>query len=225
MKKILMIVTSHEDMERTKSKTGLWIGEFTEPYYVFKERGFEVEIASPKGGQPPIDPMSMLTKNITAANRKFKKDPKAQLALENTHRLEGIRADEFDALFLPGGHGPMWDLATDEKSGKLILDFVNQGKFVGAICHGPAALLKAEELQPGLLNRKRITGFSDFEEVLAFRKNNIPYSLEKRLKAAGARYHKSAFPFASHTEKDDWLITGQNPLAAGPAAVLLAETI
>lgn len=225
MKKILMIVTSHEDMEKTNSKTGLWLGEFTDPYYEFIENGYEVDIASPKGGKPPIDPLSKLTKNITSSNRKFNSDKKAQAALENTKRLNEVRAEDYTALFFPGGHGPMWDLANDEKSGRLILDFLNHGKYVGAICHGPSALLKAEELQPGLLKGRKMTGFSNIEEKLAFRHNNIPWSLEDRLKEAGAEFHTAAIPYLSHIEKDGLLITGQNPMAARPAAKALIEAL
>jgi len=220
-----MIVTSHEDMEKTNSKTGLWLGEFTDPYYEFIENGYEVDIASPKGGKPPIDPLSKLTKNITSSNRKFNSDKKAQAALENTKRLNEVRAEDYTALFFPGGHGPMWDLANDEKSGRLILDFLNHGKYVGAICHGPSALLKAEELQPGLLKGRKMTGFSNIEEKLAFRHNNIPWSLEDRLKEAGAEFHTAAIPYLSHIEKDGLLITGQNPMAARPAAKALIEAL
>jgi len=225
MKRILMVVTSHEDMENTRSKTGLWLGEFTDPYYEFVENGYEVDIASPKGGKPPIDPLSTLTRNITSSNRKFNSDEKAQAALENTRKLSEVRAEDYTALFFPGGHGPMWDLANDEKSGRLILDFLNHGKYVGAICHGPSALLKAEELQPGLLKGRKMTGFSNIEEKLAFRHNNIPWSLEDRLKEAGAEFHTAAIPYLSHVEKDGLLITGQNPMAARPAAKALIEAL
>src|SRR5690625_2072432 len=128
MKKILMIVTSHEDMEKTNSKTGLWLGEFTDPYYEFIENGYEVDIASPKGGKPPIDPLSKLTKNITSSNRIFNTDKKAQAALENTKRLNEVRAEDYTALFFLEGHCPMSDLANDKNSESLIMVFLSLGK-------------------------------------------------------------------------------------------------
>lgn len=223
MKKILMILTSHEDLENTEDKTGLWIGEFTDPYYEFIDKGFQVILASPKGGKPPIDPMSALTENITGSNRRFQEDEVAKNALNTTQTLENISADDFDGVFFPGGHGPIFDLATNEKSGQLILDFLESGKPVAAVCHGPAALLKAAELNPSILQGKRVTGFSNTEEKLALRANKIPYQLEDRLKESGAEYHNAMLPFASHVEVDGLLITGQNPLSAGPTAEALLK--
>ena len=223
MKKILMILTSHEDLENTEDKTGLWIGEFTDPYYEFIDKGFQVILASPKGGKPPIDPMSALTENITGSNRRFQEDEVAKNALNTTQTLENISADDFDGVFFPGGHGPIFDLATNEKSGQLILDFLESGKPVAAVCHGPAALLKAAELNPSILQGKRVTGFSNIEEKLALRANKIPYQLEDRLKESGAEYHNAMLPFASHVEVDGLLITGQNPLSAGPTAEALLK--
>jgi len=223
MKKILMILTSHEDLENTEDKTGLWIGEFTDPYYEFIDKGFQVILASPKGGKPPIDPMSALTENITGSNRRFQEDEVAKNALNTTQTLENISADDFDGVFFPGGHGPIFDLATNEKSGQLILDFLESGKPVAAVCHGPAALLKAAELNPSILQGKRVTGFSNTEEKLALRANKIPYQLEDRLKESGVEYCNAMLPFASHVEVDGLLITGQNPLSAGPTAEALLK--
>ena len=225
MKKILMIVTSHSEMLHTDSKTGLWIGEFTDPYYVFRDQGYAVTVVSPKGGEPPIDPMSTLTENITAANRRFQDDEAAQQQLKTTQTLETVDAAEFDAVFLPGGHGPLWDLATNETSGRILLAFLAQNKPVASVCHGPAALLKAAELQPGLLAGKRVAGFSNAEEVLVFRSGNIPYNLEDRLKQSGADYHNALIPFTSHVEEDGLLITGQNPSSAGPTAEALVKAL
>ena len=225
MKKILMIVTSHKEMENTDSTTGLWIGEFTDPYYEFKDKNYEVTIASPKGGKPPIDPLSELTENITPSNRRFQDDKAAQLKLKTTVKLSDVNVSNFDALFFPGGHGPMWDLASNAESGNLILDFLSNSKPVAAVCHGPAALIKAAELKPGLLSGKKITGFSNAEETLAARSNNIPYKLEDRLKELGAEYNSGAIPYTSHTEEDGLLITGQNPLSAGPAAKALINKL
>ena len=223
MKKILMILTSHEDLVNTTDKTGLWIGEFTDPYYEFIDKGYEVTLASPKGGQPPIDPMSALTENITGSNRRFQKDELAKRALGSTHTLDQVSANDFDGVFFPGGHGPMFDLSTNHWSGQLIVDFLRSGKPVAAVCHGPAALLKAAEIDPSILKGKKVTGFSNIEEKLAMRATTIPYQLEDRLKELGADYHSALLPFASHVEKDGLLITGQNPLSAGPTAEALIQ--
>ena len=225
MKKVLMILTSHDEMENTDSKTGLWIGEFTDPYYEFLDEGYDITLASPKGGQPPIDPLSKLTENITSSNRRFQDDAATQQKLGSTLKLDEVKAEDYDAVFFPGGHGPLWDLATSEKSGQLILDFLTANKPVAAVCHGPAALIKAAELQPGLLSGKKLTGFTNTEEALVFRSNNIPYKLETRLKELGADFHSSLIPNLSHVEEDRLLITGQNPLSAGPTAKALIKAL
>lgn len=225
MKKILMILTSHEDMEHTDSKTGVWLGEFTDPYYEFVDRGYEVTLASPKGGEPPIDPMSKITEKISGANRRFQDDEVAQQKFKHTHTLDEITVDEYDALFIPGGHGPIWDLASSSASGQIILAFLNNNKPVAAVCHGPAALIKAAELHPGLLKGRRITGFTNTEETMALRSDNVPYKLETRLKELGADFHSALIPYTAHTERDGLLITGQNPLSAGPTAKALIEEL
>lgn len=225
MKNILMILTSHAAMENTDSKTGVWLGEFTDPYYEFIDAGYKVTLASPAGGKPPIDPMSELTENITASNRRFKDDAADQSAFSNTAKLSAINADEYDAVFYPGGHGPLWDLATDEHSGKLILDFYNNGKPVGAVCHGPAALLKAEDMQPGFLKGKKVTGFTNIEEKMVLRSGNVPYLLQDKLKDAGGDYSSALVPYTSHVTEDGLLVTGQNPASAGPTAKKLIELL
>jgi putative intracellular protease/amidase len=225
MKKILMILTSHKEMENTDSTTGVWLGEFTDPYYEFIDKGYEVTLASPKGGTPPVDPLSKLTENITASNRRFDDDEVAKAAFNNTHTLSDINVTGYDALFIPGGHGPIWDLATNEMCGKIILEFLSEQKYVAAVCHGPAALIEAAELQPGLLAGKRITAFSNTEETMVMRSKNVPYELETRLKELGADYHAALIPFTAHLEKDGLLITGQNPLSAGPAAKALIKAL
>ncbi len=225
MKKILVILTSHETMENTDSTTGVWLGEFTDPYYEFVDKGYHVTLASPQGGKIPIDPMSTLTENITASNRRFKNDADTQEKFNNTLTLEEVAGREFDALFFPGGHGPVWDLASNEISGKMIIEFLNSHKPVAAVCHGPAALLAAEKQQPGLLKGRRITCFTNTEEALAFRSDNIPYELETRLKELGADFHAAMIPYTSHVEQDGLLITGQNPLSAGPVAKALIEAL
>jgi putative intracellular protease/amidase len=225
MKKILMILTSHKEMENTDSTTGVWLGEFTDPYYKFIDAGYQVTLASPKGGTPPIDPMSKLTENITSSNRRFDDDEGAKAAFHNTRTLGEIQVQDYDALFIPGGHGPLWDLATDEQCGKIILRFLQERKYVAAVCHGPAALIKAAELQPGLLQGKKITAFSNTEEAMAMRSKNVPYKLETRLRDLGADYHAVLIPFTSQVEKDGLLITGQNPMSAGPAANALIKAL
>lgn len=225
MKKILLILSSHADMENTDSKTGVWLAEFTEPYYEFVDQGFSVVLASPAGGKPPIDPMSKLVEHITPANRRFDEDGDAQHLFNNTLPLESVGATAFDALFYPGGHGPLWDLARNEASGKLILGFLAQGKPVGAVCHGPAALIIAAEMEPGLLRGKRITAFTDAEEKLVGRFENIPYELETTLKEFGADFHSATIPFTSHVEIDGLLVTGQNPMSAGRTARTLIQLL
>ncbi len=218
---ILMVLTSHSAMNNTESTTGVWLGEFTDPYYEFMDAGYQVTMASPSGGKPPVDPLSLLTENITASNRRFNNDIQAQSAFDTTLVLDNINAGDFDAVFYPGGHGPLWDLADNEYSGRLIVEFIKSRKPVGAVCHGPAALLKAAELAPGLLMGTKITAFTNTEETLTLRADNIPYHLETRLKKLGADFKSAVLPFTSHVETDGLFVTGQNPLSAGPAAKAL----
>jgi putative intracellular protease/amidase len=225
MKNILTIITSHKELQNTDTTTGLWLGEFTEPYYAFIDKGYKVTLASPWGGKPPIDPMSGLVEHITASNRRFQDDLTAQNALNETNKLDTIQAGEFDAIFYPGGHGPMFDLAANAISGQLINEFLSKGKPVAAVCHGPAALIKAAESNPSLLKGKRVTGYSNAEETLAMKNDNIPFTLENRLKELGADYQKATVPFIAHTEVDGLLITGQNPLSAEPTAQKLIEAL
>lgn len=220
-----MVLTSHAEMMHTDKTTGVWIGEFTDPYYEFRDKNYTVVLASPKGGAPPIDPFSQVTENITASNRRFKDDDFTQHALKHTLKLEEVSASDYDALFFPGGHGPMFDLADNAQSGALILEFLTAGKPVAAVCHGPAALIKAAVMNPSILQGKRVTGFSNAEEKLVFRSNNIPFTLEDKLKELGAEYHKAAIPFNTHIEQDGLLITGQNPLSAGPTAEALIKVL
>lgn len=219
--KILMLLTSHQEMEHTTHKTGLWLGEFTDPYYEFIDKGYEVTLASPQGGEVPIDPLSCLTEHITASNRRYQDDAEAQQKLQHTLMLSQVGCLDHDAVFIPGGHGPLWDLASNEISGHLIVDFLSEGKPVAAVCHGPAALIKAIEIRPAFFEGKRMTCFTNVEEGLVFRSDNIPYKLETRLKELGADLHSALLPFTSHTEVDGLLVTGQNPASAGPTAKAL----
>ena len=225
MKKIVMVLTSHEDMLNTDSKTGLWIGEFTDPYYEFKDQGYTVVLASPKGGMVPIDPMSEMTVNITGSNRRYQDDDFTKHALKHTLNLDDIVAADYDAVFYPGGHGPLFDLADDDRSAHLIINMLKAGKPVAAVCHGPAAFMAASRFDNSILKGKRVTGFSNVEETLVFRADNIPFKLEDKLKEMGAEYHKALLPYGSHVEIDGLVITGQNPLSAGPTAKALIQTL
>lgn len=218
MKKILMILTSHEALDNTDSTTGVWLGEFTDPYYEFLDKGYEVTLASPLGGEPPVDPRSKLTENISPSNRRYEKDEKAQEAFRSTHRLEEIDSEAYDALFFPGGHGPMWDLATSELNARIVLDFFQSGRPIGAICHGPAALVKAAETEPALLKDREVTAFSNAEEKLVMLYDNIPFKLEDRLKELGANFDAATIPFTASVKVSGTLVTGQNPASAGGAA-------
>lgn len=225
MKQILMILTSHETMENTDDKTGVWLGEFTDPYYEFIDKGYRVTLASPKGGEPPIDPMSKVTEHITGSNRRFMDDEAAQAEFRSTLTLSEVQAQDFDALFFPGGHGPIWDLAQNTTCARIVIDFLDQQKPVAAVCHGPAALIRAAQFESSILEGKRVTGFTNTEEMMSMRADNVPYKLEDRLKEMGADFHSALVPFTSHVEQDGLLITGQNPLSAGPTAKALIEIL
>ncbi|WP_293786709.1 type 1 glutamine amidotransferase domain-containing protein [uncultured Pedobacter sp.] len=225
MKKILMVLTSHSGMENTDGKTGVWLGEFTDPYYEFIDAGYHVTLASPKGGRPPVDPMSELTEHLTGSNRRYNDDEAAKAAFSHTQVLNQISAEDYDAVFYPGGHGPIWDLAQDNNSGILILSFLDAGKPVAAVCHGPAALISAERQRAGFLKGKIISAFSNTEENLVGRSGNVPYLLQTRLEELGAEVKTALVPFLSHVETDGLLITGQNPLSAGPSAKALIDLL
>ncbi|MFN0253944.1 type 1 glutamine amidotransferase domain-containing protein [Pedobacter ureilyticus] len=225
MKKILMILTSHEGMENTDSKTGVWLGEFTDPYYELLDHGCTITLASPAGGEPPIDPMSKLTENITESNRRFNSDVSLLASFANTKKLADIDHNDFDAVFFPGGHGPLWDLSSNTHCGRIIVEMLQAGKPIAAVCHGPAALIAAEKHKPRLLKDKKVTGFTNTEEALVMRSDNIPFKLETRLKELGADFHSALIPMTAHVEVDGLLITGQNPLSAGPTAKALLEAL
>lgn len=225
MPSILMVLTSHDRLGDTGRKTGFWLEEFAAPYYVLRDAGAEITLASPKGGQPPIDPKSDDPDADTPAMKRFRSDPEAQRALANTVKLSSVSADDFDAIFYPGGHGPLWDLAADRTSLGLIERFYAAGKPVGAVCHGPAVLLgaKAPDGSP-LVQGKRVTGFTNSEEEAVELTKVVPFLVEDELKALGGRYSKGA-DWSSHTEVDGHLVTGQNPASSEATAKALLEAL
>ncbi|KGE13357.1 type 1 glutamine amidotransferase domain-containing protein [Sphingobacterium deserti] len=224
-RKVLIILTSHQDMIDTDSKTGVWLGEFTDPYYAFKDAGYEITLASPKGGTPPIDPLSKLTENVAASNKRFQKDEEAQLAFASTEKVDTINPAEFDTVFVPGGHGPLWDLAENIAVGRILTHCVNESKIIGAVCHGPAALFAIEANIFGYLRGKKITAFSNLEENMVLRAAQVPYLLETRLREHEADLSLSKVPFMSHVLVDENLVTGQNPLSALPTAKKVIELV
>ncbi|HLO80715.1 MAG TPA: type 1 glutamine amidotransferase domain-containing protein [Chitinophagaceae bacterium] len=223
--KILMVLTSHSDLGHTGEKTGFWIEEFAAPYYVLADAGAIITIASPAGGQPPVDPKSEAPDAQTTATKRFYADTNAIDQVAHTVKLSDVNKDDFDAVFYPGGHGPLWDLANDANSIALIEGFYNTQKPVAFVCHAPAALInvKAENGQP-LVKGKKVTGFSDTEEEAVGLTKVVPFLLEDELKKLGAHYSKGA-DWSSYTQQDGLLITGQNPASSEAAAELLLSTL
>ena len=223
--KILMVLTSHDRLGDTGKKTGFWLEEFAAPYYVLKNAGHEITLASPKGGQPPLDPKSDEPASQTDATRRFKRDQQAQAQLASTERLDSVRSSDFDAVFYPGGHGPLWDLAEDAKSKALIEQTLADGKPVALVCHAPAVLknVTADDGAP-LVAGKRVTGFTDEEEEAVGLTEVVPFLLEDVLKQLGAQFSK-AEPFKPHVIREGLLITGQNPASSEPAAKTLLEAL
>ena len=216
--KVLIVLTSHSELGNTGHKTGFWIEEFAAPYYTLKEAGAAITIASPKGGQPPIDPKSAEPANQTEATKRFDADSELQQLLANTKELSKVFADDFDAVFYPGGHGPLWDLANDANSIRLIQNFWSAGKPVAAVCHAPAVLLHVtDERGESLLKGKNVTGFSNSEEEAVQLTNVVPFLLEDELKSRGGIYSKKE-DWASYVLADGLLITGQNPASSEEAA-------
>ena len=221
MPNVLMVLTSHDRLGNTGHPTGFWVEEFAAPYYVLADAGVTLTLASPAGGQPPVDPKSALPEFQTDATRRFDADPALKARLAGTVRLAGLKADDFDAVFYPGGHGPLWDLATDPDSVALIEDFVRQGKPVAAVCHAPAVLLRTRtaEGQP-LVAGRQVTGFSNSEEDAVGVSAVVPFLLETALRAEGADYRKGP-DWGSFVVEDGLLITGQNPASSASAAQCL----
>ncbi len=221
---ILMVLTSHDRLGGTGKKTGFWLEEFAAPFYVLKDAGHEITLASPKGGQPPLDPKSDEPDAQTDATRRFNQDSEAQAQLACTKRLESVRPSEFDAVFYPGGHGPLWDLAEDAQSKALIEQMLAE-KPVALVCHAPAVLknVKAQDGAP-LVEGKTVTGFTDEEEEAVGLTDVVPFLLEDVLKQLGAKFSKAG-PFEPHVVRDGLLITGQNPASSEPAAKALLEVL
>ncbi|MFJ3369551.1 type 1 glutamine amidotransferase domain-containing protein [Pseudomonas sp. NPDC086251] len=222
--KILMVLTSHDQLGDTGKKTGFWLEEFAAPYYVFKDAGAQLTLVSPKGGQPPLDPKSDEPDFQTAATERFRKDSAAQSALASTALLSSVRAEDYDAVFYPGGHGPLWDLTEDKNSIALIEALFKAGKPVAAVCHAPGVLrhVKAADGQP-LVKGKRVTGFTNTEEEAVQLTKVVPYLVEDMLKEKGGIYSKGD-DWASYTVADGLLLTGQNPASSeATAKALLAK--
>lgn len=216
--KILMVLTSHAQLGDTDHKTGFWLEEFTAPYYAFLDAGAEVTLASPAGGQPPVDPRSAAPESRTETTQRFEQDETAQQRLANTVPLAEVKADDFDAVFFPGGHGPMWDLATNETSTRLVERFYAQGKVIGAVCHGPAALVMAQDDQrQSILKGKQVTGFTNAEEKAVELDQVVPFLLETRLAELSGHFSEGE-TFQPHVVQDGQIITGQNPPSSAPTA-------
>lgn len=223
--KILMVLTSHDKLGDTGKKTGFWLEEFAAPYYVFKDAGAEITLATPKGGQPPLDPKSDDPSAQTEATKRFKNDAAAQAVLASTHELRDIAADDFDAVFYPGGHGPLWDLAGDADSIALIEATLSAGKPVAAVCHAPGVLrhVKSADGKP-LVQNKSVTGFTNTEEEAVGLTQVVPFLVEDMLKQLGGNYSKLD-DWASHVVADGLLITGQNPASSEAAATALLKML
>ncbi|VVO32063.1 Molecular chaperone Hsp31 and glyoxalase 3 [Pseudomonas fluorescens] len=222
--KILMVLTSHDQLGNTGKKTGFWLEEFAAPYYAFKDAGAQLTLASPKGGQPPLDPKSDEPDAQTEATERFRKDSAAQSALASTVLLSSVKADDYDAIFYPGGHGPLWDLAEDKHSIALIEAFHNAGKPVAAVCHAPGVLrhAKSADGQP-LVKGKQVTGFTNSEEDAVQLTDVVPFLVEDELKAKGGIFSKGP-DWASYVRTDGLLLTGQNPASSqATAEALLAK--
>ncbi len=216
--KVLFVLTSHSELGNTGEKTGFWVEEFAAPYYVMADEGVDVTIASPKGGQPPIDPKSEAPDAQTEATKRYYADAALKEKVAHTKKLSEVKAADFDAVFYPGGHGPMWDLFSDKDSISLIENFWSAGKPVAAVCHAPSALLNVkDEHGDPLVKGKKVTGFTNSEEEAVKLTDVVPYLLEDELKAKGGTYSKGS-DWSSYVVKDGNLITGQNPASSEEAA-------
>lgn len=223
--KVLIVLTSHDKLGDTGKPTGFWLEEFAAPYYVFKDAGAEIVLASPKGGQPPLDPKSDAPDAQTEMTKRFKEDAEAQALLANSRKLEEVSAAGFDTVFYPGGHGPLWDLSGNRTSITLIESFIRAGKPVAAVCHAPAALVEVRgEDGEYLVKGKRVTGFTNTEEEAVQLADVVPFLLEDKLKALGGNYSKGP-DWSSYVLVDGLLVTGQNPASSEEAAQELLKLL
>jgi putative intracellular protease/amidase len=222
--KILMVLTSHDQLGDTGRKTGFWLEEFAAPFFVFRDADVQPTLASPKGGQPPIDPKSDLQENQTPAMVRFKKDESAQKTLAHTVKLAEVKAQDYDAVFYVGGHGPLWDLAESPVSIALIESFYNSGKPVALVCHSPGVLHRVSYQGAPLVKGKRVTGFTNQEEEEVQLTKVVPFLVEDELKRLGAVFEKvpNWQPFSV---VDGRLITGQNPASSTSAAQELLKLL
>ena len=222
--KILMVLTSHDQLGNTGRKTGFWLEEFAAPYFVFRDAGVDLTLASPKGGQPPVDPKSDLPENQTPAMARFKKDATAQKELSQTVNLTDVKAEDFDTVFYVGGHGPLWDLAESPVSIALLESFYNSGKPIALVCHSPGVLRHVTYKGEPLVKGKRVTGFTNGEEEAVKLTKVVPFLVEDELLRLGATFEKLANwqPFSI---VDGRLITGQNPASSTSAAEALLNLV
>jgi len=222
--KILMVLTSHDQLGNTGRKTGFWLEEFASPYYVFKGAGVELTLASPKGGQPPIDPKSDVPENQTPSQVRFKKDAAAQADLARTIPLADVKASDYDTVFYVGGHGPMWDLAESPVSIALIESFYNSGKPVALVCHSPGVLRHVRYNGEPIVKGKRVTGFTNGEEEAVQLTHVVPFLVEDELTRLGGRFEK-VVNWQPFSIVDGRLITGQNPASSTSAAEALLKLV
>ncbi|MGB7750373.1 MAG: type 1 glutamine amidotransferase domain-containing protein [Candidatus Acidiferrales bacterium] len=222
--KIVMVLTSHDQLGNTGRKTGFWLEEFAAPYYVFSDAGVELTLASPKGGQPPVDPKSDEPENQTPAMARFKKDAAAQKALSQTGKLADIKSENYDTIFYVGGHGPMWDLAESPVSIALLESFYNSGKVIALVCHSPGVLRHVTYKGEPLVKGKRVTGFTNGEEAEVQLTHVVPFLVEDELLRLGAIFEKVA-DWQPFSIVDGRLVTGQNPASSTSAAQALLKLL
>jgi putative intracellular protease/amidase len=220
--KILMVLTSHDQLGNTGRKTGFWLEEFAAPYFVFKDAGVDLTLTSPKGGQPPVDPKSDLPENQTPAMERFKKDTAAQKVLANTVKLAEVKAEDYDTVFYSGGHGPMWDLAESQDSIALLESFYNSGKPIALVCHSPGVLRHVKYKGEPLVKGKHVTGFTNGEEEAVKLTKVVPFLVEDELLRLGAVFEKMA-NWQPYSITDGHLITGQNPASSTSTAQALLK--